>query len=68
MCQCLVCSTSDPHQPFEEGIIISILEMRKLSLEKLSDMLKVTQLGMYGGEIQIQVHSGSRAYAFSILV
>lgn len=68
MCQLFAYSTSDPHQPFEEGIVISILVMRKLSLGKLNDMLKVTQLGIYGWGIETQILSGSRAYALSILV
>lgn len=42
MCQCFVCSVSDPHQPFEGGLSFPYWKMRKGSSEKLSDMPKVT--------------------------
>lgn len=42
MCQCFVCSVSDPHQPFEGGLLFPYWKMRKGSSEKLTDMPKVT--------------------------
>lgn len=47
MCQPSVDHISDPHQPFEEGTIISILEISKRSPE-MSHVLMVTQLVICG--------------------